>query len=59
MAQISCEEAREALRTLDRNPEAYWIVDEFIRQVDDLMKVRNMTIPMLLRAKQQIGGEPT
>ena len=49
---ISCEEARQALHTLDQDPQAYWTLDEFIRQVDDLMKVRNMTIPMLLKAKE-------
>jgi hypothetical protein len=57
MSKISCEEAKQALQTLDQNPEAYWTLEEFIRQVDDLMKIRNMTIPMLLRARQQIGGQ--
>ena len=50
---ISCQEALDALRTLDQDPEAYWTLEEFIRQADDLMKIRNMTIPMLLRPMEK------
>lgn len=56
MSKISCQAAMNALHSLDQDPEAYWLVEEFIKQVDDLMKVRDMTIPMLLRARD-VGGE--
>ena len=60
MAKISVQQAMDALHSID-NPnlteaeqnEAYFELEEFIRQVNDLMKVRDMTIPMLLKAKDK------
>lgn len=52
MTKISCQEAMDALKNIGNEPEAFFVVEEFIRQVDDLMKIRNMVIPALLRAKE-------
>lgn len=54
MSKISCQEAMDALKSIGQEPEAYFIVEEFIKQVDDLMKFRNMTVPMLLRAAKEV-----